>query len=370
MEPRQWWERNTVLAEAFCRSDEQVRSAQARLDEEQVHRARLLAAFAVTVGDDGAVAGMLGLTEREVRLARRTVGKSGAREVAEEVLAGAGPGEPAPGELPETAPGGAGTPDATGPAVTGQDTPGPGAETPDPASHHHAWSGTPYTAAHQPHHQQHHQQNWQYQYQQGHSYPQGQSYQQSQAYAHQQQHQSYGYGQPQLQSSSPTSSASSAQAPQTTRTTQASQPYTTSSQLQPQQREPRWSGAMDALLVGGRQTGVDLQVLAAEFGLDLARLVARAQQLSAEGRLSSPWAGAGQGEENRSGRHRRDAVGAGYPARPAYPASAEHPYPRDAYDSYAYPLPTSWEVPSTVPEEMIAGVGHQSVRPYTHSTAS
>ncbi|MFD9865673.1 hypothetical protein ACFXI8_20795 [Streptomyces niveus] len=86
MEPRELWDRNSVLAEAFCASDEQVRQAQAVLDEAQAERSRTLAAFAVTVGNDGAVADLMGLNEREVRLARRTVGKTDARRVAEELL--------------------------------------------------------------------------------------------------------------------------------------------------------------------------------------------------------------------------------------------------------------------------------------------
>ncbi|WP_051840542.1 hypothetical protein [Streptomyces sp. NRRL F-5126] len=87
MEPRDYWDRNAVLAEAFCACDEQVRQAQAVLDERQVERSRTLAAFAITVGDDGTVAHLMGLGEREVRLARRTVGKTDARDVAQELLA-------------------------------------------------------------------------------------------------------------------------------------------------------------------------------------------------------------------------------------------------------------------------------------------
>jgi hypothetical protein len=75
-----------VLAEAFCASDERMRLAQALLDEAQAERSRMLAAFAVTVGDDGSIADMMGLNEREVRLARRTVGRSDARSLAEELL--------------------------------------------------------------------------------------------------------------------------------------------------------------------------------------------------------------------------------------------------------------------------------------------
>jgi hypothetical protein len=86
MEPREYWDRNSLLAEAFCACDEQVREAQALLDERQIERSRTLAAFAVTVGNDATVANLMGLGEREVRLARRTVGKTDARDVAQELL--------------------------------------------------------------------------------------------------------------------------------------------------------------------------------------------------------------------------------------------------------------------------------------------
>lgn len=63
--------------------------------------------------------------------------------------------------------------------------------------------------------------------------------------------------------------------------------------------EQTWSPAMDAVLIGSWQTGVDLRELAAEFGLDLTRLVTRAQQLSAQGRFyPGP-------VETHAGRHRR-----------------------------------------------------------------
>lgn len=86
MEPRELWERNTQLAEAFCSTDERVREAQAVMDEALACRTRALAAFAVTVGSDAAVADLMGLNEREVRVARRTVGKEDARTVADQLL--------------------------------------------------------------------------------------------------------------------------------------------------------------------------------------------------------------------------------------------------------------------------------------------
>lgn len=76
------WTRHAVLADAFCGADDRVREAQSVFDGAQAERARTLAAFAVTVGSDVAVAELLGLNEREVRIARRTVGKSDARSLA------------------------------------------------------------------------------------------------------------------------------------------------------------------------------------------------------------------------------------------------------------------------------------------------
>ncbi|WP_328316014.1 hypothetical protein [Streptomyces sp. NBC_00388] len=104
MDPRELWERHAVLAQAFCANDEEVRRAQGALDEGHAVRTRTLAAFAVTLGSDGTVAGLLGLTEREVRLARRTVGKDDARAVAQALLAeqAVEQPEPCPVENPDT----------------------------------------------------------------------------------------------------------------------------------------------------------------------------------------------------------------------------------------------------------------------------
>ncbi|WP_069814708.1 hypothetical protein [Streptomyces sp. TP-A0874] len=235
-----------------------MRSAQSALDEAQAHRSRLLAAFAVTVGSDGAVAGVLGLPEREVRLARRTVGKEDARNVADELLSAASRFAVDDGSDPQASS----------------------------------------TASEQ----------------------------------------SAGYHASQFDSAGSPEGA----------TAKGSESRTG--------REPRWTGAMDALLVGSWQTGVDLQVVAAEFGLDLMRLVSRAQQLSAEGRLSPPWAAQSPATEPRSGRHRRS------------PNDMDYPY--DFYDCYGgHPASgSSWEVPSTVPEDMINSMPQQHSWPqYTTS---
>ncbi|MER6841531.1 hypothetical protein [Streptomyces platensis] len=135
MEPRELWERHAVLAQAFCSSDDEVRRTQGLLDEAEARRSRTLAAFAVTVGSDAVVADLLGLDEREVRLARRTVGKDDAREVAKSLLAQrpneptAVPQQPAPqapaaqAPAPQPAQGAA----APGPAAPPPPQPGPAA---------------------------------------------------------------------------------------------------------------------------------------------------------------------------------------------------------------------------------------------------
>ncbi|MFC9245172.1 hypothetical protein ACFT7S_14435 [Streptomyces sp. NPDC057136] len=88
MDPQQSWSQHKVLAEEFCLHDKRVRLVEEALREAQLYRSRLLAAFAVTVGRDRSAADLLGLPEREVRSARREVGKSNARIVAGDMLDG------------------------------------------------------------------------------------------------------------------------------------------------------------------------------------------------------------------------------------------------------------------------------------------
>ncbi|MEU9501668.1 hypothetical protein [Streptomyces sp. NPDC048196] len=132
MEPRELWERHAVLAQAFCSSDDEVRRTQGLLDEAEARRSRTLAAFAVTVGSDAVVADLLGLDEREVRLARRTVGKDDARAVAKSLLAEQTPAreqttvrEPSPAQP-------AAAPTATRPAPAQAATDRPAADRPAP----------------------------------------------------------------------------------------------------------------------------------------------------------------------------------------------------------------------------------------------
>ncbi|MEE1801292.1 hypothetical protein ACIQVO_11810 [Streptomyces sp. NPDC101062] len=241
MEPRELWERHSVLAAAFCGSDDQVREAQGILDEAQAGRTRMLAAFAVTVGSDCAVANLLGLNEREVRIARRTVGKDDARTVAKHLLTVSPDDHQTAGPAPAESP--------AGPSATGFG--------PHP---------TEYQAADQ------------------------------------------------------TVPPPPTQTPLSAHTPTATVPVADSA----------WSAALDAVLVGGWHTGLDLTALASEFGLELAHLVARAQRLSAEGRLNQPTP-----HEDRAGRHRRlDAVTQtelGGHAPGAAPGHAV-PYPRNNDD--------------------------------------
>ncbi|MGW7288696.1 hypothetical protein ACWGH4_24800 [Streptomyces sp. NPDC054847] len=88
MDPQQSWSRHKALAEEFCLHDKRVRLVEEALREAQMHRSRLLAALAVTVGRDRSTADLLGLPEREVRSARREVGKTNARIVAGDMLDG------------------------------------------------------------------------------------------------------------------------------------------------------------------------------------------------------------------------------------------------------------------------------------------
>ncbi|SFX12715.1 hypothetical protein SAMN02787144_1001581 [Streptomyces atratus] len=236
VEPRDFWERNTVLAEAFCASDERMRRAQALLDETQAERSRTLAAFAVTVGDDGSIADLMGLNEREVRLARRTVGRTDARSLAEKLLsrfssrAGESAAEPAAAPenpLPRPA----------------DETPPPPPKAPQPAP--------PPTAPPAP---------------------------------------------------------VSAPAPATTGTL-AYIP----SQSPPVEVENTviWSPSMDSVLLWSWESGLDLQTVAAELGLEVRTLLMRVQELANDGllTLATPVADVG-----RSGRHRRHHHEEGYAA--------------------------------------------------------
>lgn len=255
MEPRELWERHTVLARAFCQSDEEVRAAQTTLDDAQTSRVRSLAAFAVVVGNDKAVAEMLGLPEREVRISRRTVGRDDARSLADELL------------MP--------------PHLQGH--PGPHEENVRTQEHPHTRPHQQHAHAHTqvPDHMPAHDPG------QMHGHNQSQHAQPQHTQAQQQQHQQ--------------------QAAQHHVQEQYQQPYDHMQMYDHSQMPDHmgWSPVQDAVLVDGWQSGVDLEILALELGTDLRRLTARAQYLSTQGRLFV------QPEETvgrQGGKHRRETV--------------------------------------------------------------
>lgn len=232
VEPRELWERNTLLAEAFCSSDDKVRQAQAVLDEAQADRARTLAAFAVTVGSDGAVANLMGLNEREVRVARRTVGKEDARTVADYLISlrTEQPQPPAPSQQEPEPP----APDISVPHPRGE-TPLPTTTYPSPTDHGARFAD----------------------------------------------------------------------------------------------ETVQWSPGMDSVLQWSWQSGLDLQTVAEELGLNPRALLMRAQVLAAEGRLVPR---ATDGDQNRSGRHRRNED----PLSTPVPDTPESLYDSAAARSWSY----------------------------------
>ncbi len=273
MEPRELWDRHTVLAKAFCQSDEEVRAAQTTLDDAQTSRIRSLAAFSVIVGNDKAVAEMLGLPEREVRIARRTVGREDARSLADDLLM-------TPLLQPHPAP--------HEENVRAKDPANPHqhahAQAPDHMPAHDLSQMHGHPQAHVP--PQHHQAQHQVQHQ-----PQHQVQHQTQ------QHQQVPYAQDPYHQD------------------QYQQPHE-HMQMYDHSHMPDhmgWSPVQDAVLVDGWQSGVDMEILALELGTDLRRLTARAQYLSAQGRLfMHPEENAGR----QGGKHRRESV----PHHPGVPS--------------------------------------------------
>lgn len=247
MDPRQLWERHAVLAEAFCGTDERVRATKAVLDTAQQERARTLAAFAVTVGDDDAVAQMLGLTEREVRVARRGVGKEAARACAEALLSAA-----QREDAPTAAHDAAADPSAA-PAA-----PAAPARQAGPRSRPRAGR------------------------------PSG--------------------GQPAAAPGPTTGAPAPGRGP-----------------AAPGSRPPHWSPALDAVLAAAWQTQHGFTVPAAELGMDIGVLTARARQLSADGRQRAAAAA-----DQEAGRHRRGTEGGPYPPRDAPPEPPRPPSPSPA----------------------------------------
>jgi hypothetical protein len=225
--PRELWERNIVLAEAFCASDERVRQAQSTLDDAQAERNRTLAAFAVTVGNDGSVADLMGLNEREVRVARRTVGREDARSVAKNLLVCATE------ELPE-------------PPVS----PVPPVSSVSQVSSVSPIDTTTEMEVHLPH--------------------------------------------PREEMAPP---------PLMDQASYDPAPPPQSMPMPMAEENVIWSSSMDSVLLWSWQSGLDLQTVAGELGLDLRTLLLRVQTLAADGLLTSPSPSSTDG--GQAGRHRR-----------------------------------------------------------------
>lgn len=284
VEPRDFWDRNSVLAEAFCASDERVRHAQSVLHEAQAERSRALAAFAVTVGRDGTIADLMGLNEREVRTARRTVGRGTARTVAERLLSYAPKPTPiheapAPPTSPPTAP----------PQAPGQFTAQGPVQTPAP--------GPVVAGPHAP------------------------------ASTHQEEPSATLPSQvPPLPTTPPSTPQNAPQAAVLDAPQSAVQHATPASPMTPQDPTASttghgsdgpnnaviWSSSMDSVLVWSWKSGLDLQTVAAELGLDVRTLLLRVQVLADDGLLTpanQPTPGSdlapSQPVRRRSGRHRR-----------------------------------------------------------------
>ncbi|EXU92452.1 hypothetical protein P354_21040, partial [Streptomyces noursei PD-1] len=110
--------------------------------------------------------------------------------------------------------------------------------------------------------------------------------------------------------------------------------------------EPAWSPALDAVLVHSHHTGADLSALAAELGLDVTILAARAHQLAVGTHTSRP------ASSDRIGRHRRMADGpaagsadTGQLARTEVPTAPPQP-PYEPHASWGAPAhPAPWTAP-------------------------
>ncbi|MEU3652905.1 hypothetical protein AB0E67_08635 [Streptomyces sp. NPDC032161] len=230
-----------------------MRRAQALLDEAQAERSRTLAAFAVTVGDDGSIADLMGLNEREVRLARRTVGRNDARSLAQELLSRKQrapkevPGETAPAPAPAPGPA-AGPVPAPGPVPGSVPAPAPAPEIPLPHPRKEMTVRT-------------------------------------------------------------TGSARMSTPPVIVPPVPATPPTVPPPPSSPPPAPPVeanstvvWSPSMDSVLLWSWESGLDVQTVAAELGLDVRSLLMRVQELANDGMLTlaNPVP-----EVNRSGRHRR-----------------------------------------------------------------
>ncbi len=104
MELRDRLERHAVLADMYCEANERVVDAQLTLEELRKSRNRVLAALAVTIGSDTGAAHVLGLPERDVRTARKSVNREEALDLATNALDLAAEAASVPAYAPRSAP--------------------------------------------------------------------------------------------------------------------------------------------------------------------------------------------------------------------------------------------------------------------------
>lgn len=248
-----------MLAEAFCASDERVRRIQSELDDAQACRTRTLAAFAVTVGNDGSIADVMGLNEREVRVARRTVGKEDARSLAADLLRKSPePPAPQPEDPSAVAPEGVTMPAQRSESAFPESPAQPSAPGADATGTSHPEPGTAGAAA--------------------------------------------------PGAATPGASATTGAYATTTASVHVSAPG--GGHVPggvpghvPGPGEPVvWSPAMDSVLLWSWQSGIDLQAVAVELDLDVRALLQRVQALAAEGLLVLKPT---HGDSGQAGRHRR-----------------------------------------------------------------
>ncbi|MFB6500564.1 hypothetical protein ACFYXP_01395 [Streptomyces sp. NPDC002466] len=247
-----------------------MRRAQALLDETQAERSRALAAFAVTVGDDGSIADLMGLKEREVRLARRAVGRSNARSLAAELL-GQAPRAPknpvnkpfASSDAPAPAPQPGDESPSSPPTLPQQQPYAPDAMAQEPPD---AVAPGPVRAPQPP--------------------PAPEAVATAEPVA-------------------PSEPAAVPEAPELVPAVfQTPAPFPAAP---PEPVHPvAWSPSMDSVLLWSWESGLDLQTVAGELGLDVRTLLMRVQELADDGLivLAAPVA-----EVSRSGRHRRHEEG-------------------------------------------------------------
>ncbi|MFF4078354.1 hypothetical protein ACFYZN_02990 [Streptomyces sp. NPDC001777] len=277
-----------------------MRRAQALLDETQAERSRTLAAFAVTVGDDGSIADLMGLKEREVRLARRAVGRSNARSLAAELLS----------QVPHAS---RNSQALQGPQVSQHPVHPQAPQNPVPPQSPQNLVNKPFASSDAPAPAP----------QPGDESPSSPPpLPQQQPYAPDAMVQEP----PDVMAPGPVTAQEPPPAPEPAATPESVPPsepvavpqapelvpavFQTPAPFPSASPEPvypvAWSPSMDSVLLWSWESGLDLQTVAGELGLDVRTLLMRVQELADDGLivLAAPVA-----EVNRSGRHRRHEEG-------------------------------------------------------------